>query len=535
MLDRQNPEKKDSIIPRLINPFLSFHTQNQTGTTLVTGVALGLIALGGATLAIAKAGQNKTNTIADENTKQVLSVTEGGINNLIAQLSTPKGRPLLLLNNDPNGLLQCTSNCDQWSSEVANTVIQSYNVTPANACSSASISSETTIIPNDRSQSLRASQNIGSGASAGDFQLLAYRYVPNDSSNPTGGGIGRMLVQGNLSQTGKDNNKARFEVRFPVTIQPASGGGAGGAALMGNKIDLKKTDVKADSVVCTNPALCAITCSSGATNPTDAQLKTAIGAESNAVITGLTTANATLKVGGSVIPPIPAVPAVATINNLNNITSTVKLPRTVGDGSGVTVNDVPHVVNGVTTYYYQIADWTSNSSVLIKNGQTAQFRVYVSGNINYSGNNGIGIETVGTGNPPPIAPTPGQIRLFGGFANGNPPSTTQTWNFGGTFCQTAFLHAPNSNVTFNGGGAGCSGMTVPNPTGTGTITFPSNNAPNFYGAVWVNQFLAGSTNSTYFYEQPGIMTVLTSSYGAGAFSPQSVVMNSISQFERRGL
>jgi hypothetical protein len=275
---------------------------------------------------------------------------------------------------------------------------------------------------------------------------------------------------------------------------------------MANNVNIQQSDVTGN-ITCTNPALCQISCTSGATTPTTAQLRAAIGASSgNAELFNYTdpfnpgTSNkipSIINVTSIEIPNIPAASPGAIVHNLGNVTNNMTL------NLGTTYQVSPD-----GNYYFQIGS-IDKSAILLSNmptSDTAKVIFYVSGNIDQAGNDDI--------RPSSDAPKPGQIRIYGGFANGTMPSS-QTFLLSGNACVMAFIHAPKADVGINGGGNGCS--TLPNPM-QGT---------NIYGGVWANSYnvVGNPSNSSIFYEQPGLMTVLADENPNGALTPS---LNSLS-------
>jgi hypothetical protein len=410
---------------------------SQQGFSLPVGMTIGVIMLGGAIIAITSATKNKLNIIAEERSKQSMAIAEGGVANILLSLS--KNAPLL----------------NKSKSEWTNSNIISSTPVP-NDCNFRS-----TLL--EQFNNLKVDGEINSGT----YTFVDYNF--NSSAN-----VGSLIVDGFLNDNFQ--SQSRIQVDFLVdNLQSSSGSGL--ASLMANKMELKQLDVKASKLVCTNPNNCPVVCSVLEKTPTLSTLMDAIGLEKNGNIN-----DAEINVGGAIIPPIPD--NFANHTNLGNITKGLTLPR-----SQDTSNYIQE--GSKRTYFYQVGNINKGSLLFVDN-PNYQYKVFVSGNIDISGNDGIGLVPTKKG---PVEPQPLQVQLIG-----NNNSTTPTnWNFGGTFCNTAFIHAPNTTITFNGGGNGCAEM---------RDEFKPNNSPNFFGVVWANEILAGDSNSVSFYEQEGVINLL---------------------------
>lgn len=408
------------------------------GFSLPIATTIGIIMFTGTIVAVTSSIKNKTNIMIEEKSKQSVAIAEAGISNIILSLS--ENAPLL----------------SKSKSEWTNSYI--INSTP---------------VPNDCNFSSTLLEQFNNLKVDGEINSGTYTFVDYNFNSDTN--TGSLIVDGLLNDNFQ--SQSRIHVDFSVGIKP-SGNGSGLAALMANNMELKQLDVKANKLICTNPNKCPIVCSATEKIPSLSTLKNAIGLNKNGNIN-----NAEINIGGAIIPPIPD--NFSNHTNLGNITKGLTLPRPQDTSN--------YIQEGSQrTYFYQVGNITKGS-LLFENNPNYQYKVYVSGNINISGNDGIGLIPTKSG---PVEPLPLQIQIFG-----NNTSKTN-WNFGGTFCNTAFLHAPNTTITFNGGGNGCAGMRP---------DFKPNNSPNFYGVVWANEILAGNSNSVAFYEQEGVLEKIDNS------------------------
>lgn len=476
-----------------------FHREDkEKGHILIIAISLGLIVLTSTTTGIFLASKNKTNVSSEESTSQNIAITEAGINHLMAQFNAnPQNKELLIRTFDPDGLLGTA--IDEWTDTTKNLTLQ-YAI---NSCvSSADIANNLTVISVDSSTGSVARNRVstGTGSSSGVYELLAYRY-----DKP----LGRLLVQGELNR--QSNSRSRLLVEFPVTIEPVDSDSSFIPALMASDFNLQQSDAITTSIVCTNIQQCQISCSVGTSEPTTSNLRESLNAMTNSVINNPYQAQTTdIKIGSLSIPEVPLPPSgviVNTFDSSEDITTNTTLPR-----SGDTVSDID--VDGTTkqVYYYQIRDW-DRSSILIDT--TAEIRLYISGSVTQGGNDDLRLVDA------TATPLLGQIRVYG-----NPPSNTvQNWLLSGNACTMAFIHAPYANVGINGGGNGCSDIGLDNAVrdansldGGETYTSTDFHTPegtNIYGGVWVRSYnvIGNPSNSSLFYEQPGLMQVIGSGIG----------------------
>ncbi|MGI0480720.1 DUF7305 domain-containing protein [Geminocystis sp. CENA526] len=493
----------------------------EKGNTLIIAISLGLVILAATTTGIFMASKNKTNVYSEESAKQNVAITEAGINNLIAQFNAnSQNRELLIRTFDPNGLLGTALN--EWTDTTKDLTLQ-YAI---NSCGSSAddVANNLTVITVDSTTGsvTRNRVSTGTGSSAGVFELLAYRYdEPNN--------LGRLLVQGELNR--QSNSRSRLLVEFPVTIEPVGGGGSG-PALMASDFNMRQSDAITTNVVCTDPAQCQLSCSGGATQPSTNDLRDSLGATTNSVINNPYQGQTTdIKIGSLSIPAVPPPPSGVTINTFTSPGDITQNSHPTLPRSGDVVSNVD--VDGKTkqVYYYQIRDW-DRSRILINTN--AEVRIYISGNVTQSGNDDLRLVDA------TATPRPGQIRVYG-----NPPSnSTQNWLLSGNACTMAFIHAPYANVGIDGGGNGCSGLDVNDAVrdanliaGSGTYTASNFNSPggtNIYGGVWAKSYnvIGNPSNSSVFFEQPGLMEVIGS--GIGGFPGfQAVKSGSLTSWQKQ--
>ena len=487
---------------------------HEKGNTLILAMGIGLVLVIITSMALMNSSKDKTNTTAGEFTKRTSAVTEAGVNSLIAQFtSNPNNRSLLLRTFDPDGLLGGT--LDEWTDTTKDLELQ-YAV---NSCAEANdVANNLTVITIDPSSG-DVNRNEVAVGDAGTYKLLAYRY-DNTSDQ------GQLWVQGTLAN--QSDSKSGLLVNFPVTIEPSLSSSSA-PALMASDFNMQQSDGITSNIVCTDPSKCSYSCTdpNDPTTPTFADLKTSLGGVANSDITNIYNNGSTsIKVGSLVIPPIPPAPSGVTINTFN-ATSNITLPQSTDVMSTKDVNGQTKDV-----YYYQISNW-DKSEILINT--TKQVRIYISGSVVQSGNDDLRLSDSTK------TPSLGQIRVYGGLSNGSPPTGgSQDWLLSGNACTMAFIHAPYANIGIDGGGNGCSDINLADAQGDATaasitdtvIKSPANT--NIYGGIWAKTYnvIGNPSNSSVFYEQPGLMQTIAS--GMDGFPGfQQVNVNSITSWQRK--
>jgi len=99
MFNNNQISNKKSFGTKFLYGLFALNKHSQKGTTLVVATVMGMMVIGAAGLAMAKANSEKTNTIADEQTKQAIAVAETGISR-IQGLFIQEPRLALALNKE---------------------------------------------------------------------------------------------------------------------------------------------------------------------------------------------------------------------------------------------------------------------------------------------------------------------------------------------------------------------------------------------------------------------------------------------------
>lgn len=155
-----------------------------------------------------------------------------------------------------------------------------------------------------------------------------------------------------------------------------------------------------------------------------------------------------------------------------------------------------------------------------------QVRIYISGNLNMSGN--ASIQAVdGNSKPNRITGSTAQeleqisaLRIIGGSASGTQP-TSQNWSFQGTTCTMGMIHAPVATLTYSGGGNGCGNAGGEKAIDLNKVSGVSgsfgNTTPNHFGAMWVGGLVPNNSNALAFFENTRLSELLALEFGSTNF------------------
>ncbi|MCJ2541439.1 DUF7305 domain-containing protein [Thermostichus vulcanus] len=404
---------------------------------LMTGVILTILAM----TMYARSRTNSLTSLSQYRSGQSLAIAEGGIDRTLARLNQSSTSTLLRVNFsdwlNPENIPLCYT--------------------------TATVSS------------ILTQGTIGQGT----YRVLDYQYNPLTRQ-------GTIWVQGQVGQA-----VTQIQQTFPIADDPSAF-----PALLGTiNVDLGNNNVFGElpgvdgNVVCTNPQQCSVTCTPDSP-PTAAQLRAAVGAGPNSIITGR------IFVGNAEVPPLPPVPAGAiSIGNINNSQAPLTLPRSTDDPITFTVNG-----ETITAFVYQASSINlsgNDGKYLFLNTKDPHNKVsgsaqvpvylYIDGNITLSGNASIRTFTDSL---------PGYVRIYG-----NAP-TSQTFSLNGNTCLNAFVFAPNASMGIQGGGSG-----GPCDTPAGDYGNPTPQC-NITGAVWVKEWDGSNATRPSVCVPPGLRQAL---------------------------
>ncbi|MBE9221414.1 hypothetical protein IQ215_01770 [Cyanobacterium stanieri LEGE 03274] len=509
-MSQQPPESPLKSLLWLWKKRLGQHNQ-EAGNTLIIAISLGVLLIGATSTMIFTSSRNRTNVTSDEYAQQTVSIGEAGIAQIIAELNSSNKKGLLLKTFDPEGYLGSPLN--QWEK----TTTLQYIVNACGATTTQDVADELMTVTLDADGKLNSDSIT---FAKGEYKLLAYRYTQDPSGSLSG--KGQLLVQSNID----GNSQSRLLIEAPITVEP-SWDVSGTTALMATEFNMQQSDAIASNIICTDPALCPLSCNPGQDEPTTDDLRESIKATSNSEITDVYSDGTTnITIASATIPPIPPPPT--GIINYGPISGNKTFPES---------GDVPISMENPDgtfrdVYVYQISSWNS-SEILIESN--AEVHLYISGGVIQGGNDDLRLVD------PNATPRPGQIRVYG-----NPPANgTQDWLLSGNACTMAFIHAPYANIGIDGGGNGCSGidtndavtdanLLAESGTTYTTSDFTNPTGTNIYGAVWSKTYnvIGNPSNSSVFYEQPGLMEVISSEI-PGIPGLEKILTGSFSQWERR--
>ena len=345
----------------------------------------------------------------------------------------------------------------------------------------------------------------------GDWSVETYTYYGNNY----GGGEGVLRVRGRSTNADTSNIFATstIEQRIQVKAKPcgsgvfSTGGGSSFPGLLAKSISLGNNDILGlgADVYCTE---CTMT----------GTVENAIGQNTNGSFV-----HGDIYRGELQLPPVPEFPpdllasveagAISTSNNKDLIIQAATAPATSFDiycSTGSQCRNPPELIRGATGLlpmcvsdnntppesHCLITDISGNGDLtIITNNGVNPVRLYISGDVRITGNNGL-INSDGG---------PTDVALFGadntcGYTpnSSNPSSLTTNaeWSVRGNASLSAFIYAPCADVGISGG--------AQNPTCTGTTVDPNTDAltggrvdcidGDINGAVWAGEW--DGSNST---------------------------------------
>jgi hypothetical protein len=509
--NRQSNNQKNTLKSNFVYRLLSFKKQNQAGTTLITGTAIGLLGLGTGTLAIAQANQLKTNVVSDEMTKQAIAVAETGVTRMqslfikeprLAMVSS-HNEWTTIANTAPTQLdtvLNNTANTAAGTSATTSTATYSCSPSSGTTAGTSLTSQEAQeIIDQLQGGAIKVPSNIinanntwvaldPNNPDKGKFKLVSYSRGTGANSKAS------LTIQG---QVGSNNaSKAQIKVDFDANV--ASGGGGGTIPSTAEQVPgLWISEVGndwANDKVNGNIKIYSPTCK------TLAQIT---GAPDNSNL--YNTSTQSISISKEPIPDTPPLPT----SNLYTVTGSV---------AGMTFprpGDTPDT-NGHYHYLINNLDISGGSNVTIVDNAKVIF--YVRGNINLSGNPDIN---------PSASNTSKNLQIYGNtYTTGNNTKygcgsltvgtncPTLQAHFNGTGTVKAFVHAPAATGSVNGGG---------------------NTNGNFRGSMWIKAWDSSSGNSKVKIDAVGNYGdyQVTENRTVPNVTPPTYTLGNISNYERQ--
>ncbi|NCQ05761.1 MAG: hypothetical protein GW834_15030, partial [Cyanobacteria bacterium] len=480
MFNNNQISNKKSFGTKFLYGLFALNKHSQKGTTLVVATVMGMMVIGAAGLAMAKANSEKTNTIADEQTKQAIAVAETGISR-IQGLFIQEPRLALALNkeqwqeivNDGADKLDGNLNelADSASTQTSCNSNQGTNSKAQQVIDS--LQAQVLGIPDnntmgDTTQDSGTPQGWVSLDDKRQYQLISYGN--ND-------GIGTLAILGKVG--GNNGSMARIKVEFDASL-----GGSTAAdntkevpglwiTDVGN--DWARDKVNGDIKIFSCKTLSQITGAPDEGNLYDEDDQSiSVSSEAMPDTPNLPSSYYTVEgsVSGMTFPRngTPAVPAKEAVYSKKGdlITPAVPaIPASQGDAPDA---------KGYYHYLIDNLDINGGSNVTIKDNAKVIF--YVRGNINLSGNPDINPSAVNTSANLQIygnTYTQGNKTKYGcgSLAVGSQCPTLQA-HFNGTGTVKAFVHAPAAVGSVNGGG---------------------NTNGNFKGSMWIKSWDSSSGNS----------------------------------------
>ncbi len=346
-------------------------------------------------------------------------------------------------------------------------------VVPTTLCPGSSASNATTPLP-------QTGTFTEGGTTVGRYTVESYTF--NGTEFYGGTGVLRVLgerldASGNVLATSRVEQQVDIETKgcgSTVTTPPTTTGFPG---LIGTTISLGNNDVLGPidgNVLCTS-----------CTGTTQAQIRSEMNAGPNSIVNG------TLFAGPVTLDPIPPRPSGITGTGLA-ISATRTLSSLATDGSSSESNNC-YRENGVTSCLISSIGM-SGSNTLTINSTNSPMRLYVTGNVAFSGN--AFMEHL----PRPTAPSAAssaRLAIFGNPLDANNANDQTVVIAGGSQALDAFIYFPDGSVGINGGSSN----------------------PDLRGAVWAKQWDGSNSNNAEILVPPGMGGALEETIGGTFTSP----------------
>ncbi len=319
------------------------------------------------------------------------------------------------------------------------------------------------------------------GATVGRFTVESYTF--NGTEFYGGTGIlrvrgERLGASGNVLATSRVEQQVDIETKpcgSTVTTPPTTTGFPG---LIGGTISLGNNDVLGPidgNVLCTS-----------CTGTTQDQIRAQMNAGPNSIVNG------TLFAGPITLDPIPPRPSGITGTGLaidnTTIGSTNTLTALATDGASSNSGNC-YRENGVTSCLISSIS-LSGSNTLTINSTNSPMRLYVTGNVAFTGN----ASMVHTPVPAsPSAASSARLAIFGNPLDANNNNDQTVVIAGGSQALDAFIYFPDGSVGINGGSSN----------------------PDLRGAVWAKQWDGSNSNNAEILVPQGMGGALEETIGGG--------------------
>lgn len=388
-----------------MNPkFALFLLRRSSGQGFAIAIALGVglaIMLIGLTM-VTRSQNDQIKVFHQNSSARSVSVAEAGITFYQALINDNRPLATYCANNN-NQSPACEEGKTTWET-IENDELQGPSVCDADA----------QLLTKVQASASSAWQDLQGDASKGQFRLVSYNFIPNDSSSPNKApGKGELIVEGRVNQRDTDTSSTattRLKVTIPVTSPTGN-----------------------------IPGVWLKSGTTGANN----------GIEADVFLNDCHATVSEVNVQGDYqarqtpwdMPSLPPIPTTG-INDLGSITTDLTLPRVGTD------TPVATTINGetVNVYHYKIEKITANNvNITITPG--SQVRFYVEGNIEPKGNSNIEHSCDGTDNC--------KFTNFHIYAYG--PVGSKICTIGNKKLE-AFILAPNYTAGVAGAGGGSGGI-----------------------------------------------------------------------------
>ncbi len=204
MFKKKRASKSLEVITLLWQKNLAITAKKEKGTILLVSILTGLLMIGVVSLAIAKANQNKTNSISELSTKQAFTIAEGAASRYMAFLA-----------RFPEIAVYCHNVQDAYGNTINSTQFPSCHtgttwLTPTSTtkpCGATVTASDYTSWASDAWQTFEGSS---------EFRLISYTYTPDGADN-TAPGTGTLTIEGRTSSNSFNSGTTQLEFKIRIT------------------------------------------------------------------------------------------------------------------------------------------------------------------------------------------------------------------------------------------------------------------------------------------------------------------------------
>ncbi|WP_324282010.1 hypothetical protein VKI22_15050 [Cyanobacterium aponinum UTEX 3221] len=477
----QNKNQKKPLVTNFIRHLLPFGVRSQQGSTLPMAIGLGSAMMIVGTVAVMKGGQESTNTISSEQTKQAMAVAEAGVTNVQSFLAKNPSLAMLDLEDwqeivkvDPNDPKKVEDKIVSAIPALAEKVEEMKNATNTSSsngnqesylCKAAQPSS-TSSLDSSLGETFNAEKII-----EGLQSVAGVKSNSKDTQWVSVGNNGSYKLLGYSRNASEDGAIAIIQGKVGNAVAQLAIDLQGSFNVEGGTINSESTPIMIDGSGDGAPALWITDNTDndfgnndfgGNVKITVSDCKKMVGEkpDENGNFEYQPYKNGPKSKGGTTVltkepmPPVPTPPSDAI--SLSAITGDMTLPRINVRVQGKTISDT----KSSDGYYHYKVNVSQGNSINLKGNDTLSINdnviLHLDGNMLLSGNSKIKTDSSE------------KLQIYGS------QNTTSVGINGGGESGNVFIHAPNANAGVNGGGS---------------------SYPNISGSIWVKSWGKGWSNS----------------------------------------